>query len=133
MRKLTLCLGLALIAAVFQASSPGLSASDNATFPIEIQKVLATPEQELDLGFAALVFAKEIYPTLDMATYSRKIDALVYGAKSFIDQQGKYDPDSIVRALNTYLYRVHGLHYDDSENARDKQDNYFIIGILDTK
>lgn len=96
-------------------------------------RLLRTPEEKLDVGFAALILAREVYPKLDVAAYSKKIDGLAAQAQEFIARHGRGDPDSVIRALNSFLYKVHGLHYDPSLEAWDKTENYFLPKILDTK
>jgi regulator of sirC expression with transglutaminase-like and TPR domain len=103
------------------------------TIPPDIREILSLPEDKIDTGLAALTFAKEIYPDVDTAAYSARIDDLVGEAKQFIDRHGKHDPDSVIRALNTWYYRVWGIQYDHSPDARANQDNYFINRTLDTK
>ncbi|GAA0705203.1 transglutaminase family protein [Dokdonella soli] len=104
-----------------------------ATFPRDIQKVLSLPEDQIDTGLAALTFAKEIYPYIDVAAYSSKIDELAEGARQFIARHGKHAPDSVIRALDSYYYKVWGVQYDKAPNGRATQENYFINGILDRK
>lgn len=102
-------------------------------FPADIQKILDLPESKIDTGLAALTFAKEIYPEIDVAAYSARIDALANGAALKIQIYGKYDPDSVIRALNTYYHFEFGVRYDKSEYGRQKRENYFLNGIMDTR
>jgi len=121
------------------AASTALAAKTHApttspeVFPAEIERLFALPEDQIDTGLAALTFAKEIYPDIDVAAYSAWIDSLAGDARRFIARLGRYDPDSVIRALNTYYYRSWGVQYDKSPTARATQGNYFINGILDTK
>jgi regulator of sirC expression with transglutaminase-like and TPR domain len=104
-----------------------------ATFPADIQRVLDLPENRIDTGWAALTFAREIYPEIEVVAYSARIDALAAEARQFIARQGRRDPDSVVRALNTWYYRSYGVQYDHAPNGRATRSNYFINGLLDTK
>lgn len=97
----------------------------------EIDKLLSTPEQDIDIGIAALTLAKEIYPELDIRAYSQKIDAMVAVAR--IVANGSKDPNYRIRALNTFLYKYAGIKYDMSDPNADKLQNRFLNGILDTK
>jgi hypothetical protein len=65
-------------------ASPLAGASD-------IDRVLALPEEKIDIGIAALTFAKEFYPSLDVAAYSRKIDQLANQVR--VLAQGTQDPE----------------------------------------
>ena len=105
----------------------------DALIPPHIQRQLDLPERKIDVGIAALTFAKEVDPDVDIAGYSRRIDQLVDGAQSVIQRQGRYDPDSVVRALNTFFYQVEGFHYDFSPDAYNKPENRYLTGVLDTK
>lgn len=95
-----------------------------------ILKQLELPENRIDVGIAALTFAKEFYPTLDIPAYSRQIDLLVDKARALAN--GTQDPERRIRVLNTVL-RDAGYHYDRDPFARNRQEYYFLNGILDTK
>lgn len=99
----------------------------------ETERVLRTPDAALDVGLAALALAKEIYPELDINLYSDKIDVLAAKAKAVIAHYGRHDPESVIRGLNTFLYKIHGLEYDTSPDAWEKKENYFLVKLLDTK
>ncbi|MGH8458127.1 MAG: transglutaminase family protein, partial [Nevskiales bacterium] len=102
-----------------------------AGFPRDIQKQLNLPEQQLDIGIAALTFAKAIYPDLDIAAYSSRIDLLADRVRQLAG--GSQDPEQRIRALNTVIYLHEGIRYDHSPDARSRQEYYFLNGILDTK
>jgi regulator of sirC expression with transglutaminase-like and TPR domain len=114
-------------------ATPQKAGQGSSVFSPEVRKILALPEKQIDIGIAALTFAKEVYPEIDIAAYSLKIDMLADQARRTVLRYGKYDPDSVIRALNTYYYRVHNVQYDKSPEGREKQENYFINAILDTK
>lgn len=97
----------------------------------EIDKLLALPEDKIDIGIAALTLAKKFYPNLDVAAYSGKINDLAEKARWLA--RGTQDPELRIRVLNTVLFRQEGFHYDQNPNSRSKQDYYFLNGILDTK
>lgn len=106
------------------AAPPGL-------IPADIQQQLSLPESEIDIGIAALTFAKEIYPDIDIQAYSQKIDVLADKVRWLA--QGTRDPERRIRALNTVLFRNEGFHYDRDPFSRSVQRYYFLNGILDTK
>jgi regulator of sirC expression with transglutaminase-like and TPR domain len=114
-------------------SMVGIANAADSFIPPSIQKQLDLPEQKIDIGIAALTFAKEIYPDINVAEYSGRIDQLVKQVRNVIDHQGRYDPDSVIRAINTYLYKSEGFHYDRSDTAYKKVENYYLNGVLDTK
>lgn len=103
-------------------------------FSHEVRALLELPEDKIDLGRAALTFGKEIYPAIDIETYSRKIDAMATDARRFVQRHApKSDPESIIRALNTYYYKVWRVRYDNSAGGRARQENYFLHHTLDTR
>ena len=97
----------------------------------EMGRQVKLPEDQIDVGIAALTFAKEIYPEIDIAAYSRKIDALADQVRQFAD--GTQDPERRIRVMNTVLFRMQGFHYDRDPFSRNKLEYYFLNGILDTK
>lgn len=97
----------------------------------DIDQILSLPEDKIDVGIAALTFAKEIYPDLDIQAYSRKIDYLADETRQLAG--GTTDPERRIRVLNTVIYRIEGFHYDRDPFSRSKQEYYFLNGILDTK
>ncbi|MEW6331086.1 MAG: transglutaminase family protein [Pseudomonadota bacterium] len=122
-----------VVALVLYLFGVDYAAADSPVLPPAIQKQLNLSEDKIDIGIAALTFAKEIYPQIDISDYSARIDKLVERARFFIRSQGRYDPDSIIRALNTFFYQREGFHYDRSEDAFNKIENHYLTGVLDTK
>lgn len=102
-----------------------------ADYEKEIDKLFALPEEKIDVGMAALIIAKEIYPYLDIKAYSAKIDTLAANVRLLT--KGSLDPDWRVRVLNTYLFRTEGFRYDKDDVYVTKRDNRYLNGILDTK
>lgn len=97
----------------------------------KLDKILALPEEKLDIGIAALTLAKEIYPDLDIKAYSAKIDSMAAKVRALT--QGSTDPDFRVRALNTYLYQIEGIGYDKADPNARKIQNRYLNGIISTK
>ncbi|CAN5402993.1 hypothetical protein BH11PSE7_BH11PSE7_36880 [soil metagenome] len=100
---------------------------------LETDRLLALPENKVDIGLAAITFAKEIYPDLDVAAYNRKIDDLAAQARRQIALRNAREPDDIIRTLNTFFYKQWGVRYDDAPDRYRKRDNFFINGLLDTR
>lgn len=101
-------------------------------FSPAVRAVLELPEKCIDTGRAALVFGTEIYPAIDVEAYSRKIDALAMEAGGLVRRYAANgEPDAVIRALNTWYYKVWGVRYDDEGKAR--QENYFLHNILDSR
>lgn len=97
----------------------------------EIDRLLALPENKIDIGIAALVFAKEVYPDIDVAAYSEQIDLLANKVRWMA--KDTHDPEQRIRVLNTVFFRLEGFRYDRDPFSRTKQEYYFLNGILDTR
>jgi regulator of sirC expression with transglutaminase-like and TPR domain len=124
----------ALVLCIFGAAHTATALSaDLPAIPLSIQKQLQLPEDKIDIGLAALTFAKEIYPHINVTDYSKRIDQLAERARYLIQSQGRYDPDRIIRALNTFFYQREGFRYDRSADAFSKIENHYLTGVLDTK
>ena len=115
-----------LIAAIILFPCPSL-----AVLPSEVRDLSTLPENKIDIGRAALILAKEIFPQIDIAAYSAKIDEIVAGVRKTTN--GSDDPDYRIRALNTYLYKIYGMHYDKSDPYVKEDKNRFINGVLDNR
>ncbi len=126
-RVVTLALWIAALcpAPVVQAGQ------GNPLIPPEIQKQLDLPEEKIDIAIAAFTFAKEFYPNLDIAAYSKRIDLIADKARQLA--QGTTDPETRIRILNTVIHQMEGFHYDRSPFARSRQEYRFLNGILDTR
>jgi regulator of sirC expression with transglutaminase-like and TPR domain len=121
---------LVLVVYVFAILDTAIAADPHA-IPPPIQKQLQLPEEKIDIGLAALTFAKEFYPHLDIAAYSQRIDRIADKARQLAHDTE--DPETRIRVLNTVIHQMEGIHYDRSPLARSRQDYYFLNGILDTK
>ncbi|MBC5765831.1 transglutaminase family protein [Ramlibacter albus] len=101
--------------------------------PAAVSDLLALPEDRIDVGRASLVLAREVYPRLDVERYSSRIDEMVRGARQYMASQPSRNYIDTLIAFNTYMFRHWGMAYDHAADARDKQANYFLNGILDTR
>jgi len=109
-------------------------AADNNTesdFVVVIRELETLPEEDIDIGNAALALAKDIHPDLDIEAYSARIDSLAEKVKKLAN--GSKDPDIRVRSINTVLYWEEGIEYDLSDPLGENIDNRLISGIMDTK
>ncbi len=104
--------------------SPSFSETD-------VKSLAKLSENEIDIGLSALVLAKEVFPAIDIQSYSTKIDTIVSAVREFT--RGNTDPDFRVRALNTYLYKVFGMKYDLNDPHLRNIQNRYLTGILDTR
>ncbi len=104
-------------------------------FPEEIiqsiDQLSSLEKDQIDISRVCLLFAKEIYPDLNVDDYSNKLDQMVKEIQQFTGNNT--DPDYRIRALNTYLYQRQGFHYDTEDPYAQKLKNRYINGLLDTK
>lgn len=119
-----------LVASLLATSS---LASSLAIASPETDRLLKLPETQINIGIAALTFAKEIYTDLDVEAYNRKIDDIASQARRQIAVNKARHPEDVIRTLNTFFYKQWGVRYDDAPNRYRKRDNYFLNGILDTR
>jgi regulator of sirC expression with transglutaminase-like and TPR domain len=102
-----------------------------------VEDIFELPEEEINIGVASLVLAKEFYPNMNVDFFLYAFD---YMAQRFNSVFGHIkDPDERVRALNTYFYRPgywnDGItfSYDDDDLNVRKLSNRFINGYIATK
>ncbi|MGD8777416.1 MAG: transglutaminase family protein [Ignavibacteria bacterium] len=102
-----------------------------------IEDILKLSEDEINIGIASLVLAKEFYPNLNVQFFLQAFDYLADRYKYYF---GKYtDPNDRIGALNTYLYKPGfwndsiTFSYDDDDLQVVKLDNKFINGYIANK
>lgn len=124
---------LLLLAVVMLAAAEAIPAQAARGYSLSepLLQLASTPEAQIDLGRAALVLAKDIYPDISIDAYSRQIDELAAKAKGLA--RGSTDPEQRIRALNTVLFRDSGFHYDRDPFSRSREDYYFLNRVLDTR
>lgn len=98
---------------------------------LSVRNIITMPEDKIDVGIAALSFAKEIYPDFDVTAYSNKIDTLAERVRQLA--KGTRNPDKRIRCLNTVM-----LLYEKYRGTRDlatarKSEMYYLNRVLDTK
>jgi len=102
-----------------------------------IHDIIKLPEEEIDIGLATIVLAKEIYPEIDVNYYLNLIDVIAIGVFSLT--QGSEDPLARIATMNTFFYRegewnkFQPLEYDLDDLKASKLKNRFLTGYLDTK
>lgn len=102
-----------------------------------IQEILELPENEIDLGLAVLVLAKEVYPNMNV---DRFIEILDFQA-SRIDLllQGIEDPEVRIGMMNSYLYKADwwndslSYSYDIQDLEANNKENQFLNGLISTR
>lgn len=113
------------------SAPPEQPASTEPTFSKAVEKLLALPEDKIDIGTAAFTLAKEVYPDVDIAAYSQRLDDLAQKVRQLANDPK--DPETRVRALNTVLHLNEDFRYDHSPGARENLDNLFLHRYLDRR
>jgi regulator of sirC expression with transglutaminase-like and TPR domain len=104
----------------------------------QLEQLANLSEEEIDLGEVALLLASEAYPDLDIPRYVAQLDRLAAEIRRFTDQmrsrtRSAAEPDYVIRAMNTYLYKRLGFHYDREDMYATQLKNRYLNGVLDTK
>jgi regulator of sirC expression with transglutaminase-like and TPR domain len=86
-------------------------------------------DEDIVLAEAALLYAKEEYPDLDIEKYIRKIDFLAEEIKKNIVLGS--DPNVSISEINKYLFTVAGFRGNDEDYYDPK--NSFLNDVLDRK
>lgn len=92
-------------------------------------RLVSRPETAIDLAEAALLIAKEEYPTLEVGRYLSYLDAM---AAEVRDRVGcAEDPHRLIAGLSDYLFREQGFrgNTDDYYDPR----NSFLNDVLDRR
>lgn len=95
------------------------------------ESLLSLPENKIDVATVALTLAKEIYPDINVAEYSAKIDALAEKVRRLT--RGTQDPDQRIRCLNTVIL-LHEKFQGTRELASAREsERYYLNRVLDTQ
>jgi len=95
----------------------------------ELVKMTQQRDEEIDLGRAALVLAKQRYPDVAVEPYLAALDAIAAAVRRQLGEDA--DPRRMVAQLNRQLYEVEGFR----GNERDYYDprNSYLNEVLDRK
>jgi len=102
-----------------------------------IEQILELPEEQIDLGVALLVLAKDAYPKINIDFFDYALDFMANGLNQLM--QGRTEPEARIAMMNTYLYRPGWWNdsltftYDLDDLEASKTDNQFLNGYLATK
>ena len=79
----------------------------------QLQTILSGPEQEIDLGAAALTVARLEYPKLNVARYVAKLDHFSASAAERLAVGAA--PLQLIQALNAFLFEEEGFQGDSAD------------------
>lgn len=104
----------------------------------EMERLANLTEEQIDLGHVALLLATEAFPGLEVKRYEKQLDRLAAEIRQFTKMMRSRTadaakPDYLIRAMNTYLYKRLGFHYDQDDLNALQLKNRYLNGVLDTK
>ena len=105
-RALRACLLVLMCFAVAAAEEPLANEGRKGLQAKSIDEVLALPDEEIDIGMAALLIGREYDPTFDAARYVVRLDQTALELRDRIG--GESDPEKIVAIINDYLFTESG-------------------------
>lgn len=95
----------------------------------EFRKAVDRPEEQIDLGRAALTIALTDYPDLDVASYLACIDHVALEVSRRLDSEG--DIYRSIAALNYVLFKQYGFHGNRNDYFDPK--NSFMNEVIERK
>lgn len=96
---------------------------------LDFARMVRRPETAIDLAEAALLIAKEEYPTLEVGRYLSDLDAMAAEVRDRVCCSE--DPHRLIAGLSQYLFREQGFrgNTDDYYDPR----NSFLNDVLDRR
>lgn len=104
---------------------------------VPIEEILQLPNEQIDLGKACLILAKDAYPNLDIERFDYVLDYMADQIRRLV--QDITDPEFRIGALNTYLYQKGWWNdsltftYDLEDLEAKSKHNRFLNGYLSTR
>jgi len=95
----------------------------------ELVKMTQQRDEEIDLGRAALVLAKQRYPDIAVEPYLAALDAIAAAVRRQLGEDA--DPRRMVAQLNRQLYEVEGFRGNEREYYDPR--NSYLNEVLDHK
>lgn len=109
-------------------SDPQSNSPDSGTFRDEFALLVSRPEEDLDLGLAALLVAGEEYPQLNVAEHLARLDGFAEAVLGRADE-GIAAPE-MAQAVSRYLFEDQG--FQGNANDYYNPDNSYFNRVLDT-
>ena len=117
---------------ILTSAGPAVTIAEMSRTAVREQflRMIARPDDELDLASAALLIAKEEYPALDVSEYRSRLDRLAERARPRM-QGIDGNPFAVIDALNTCLFVEEGFRGNTDEYFDPR--NSFLNEVLDRK
>lgn len=97
-------------------------------FREDFARMIARPEEDLDLGLAALLVAGEEYPELDVAEHIKRLDGFADAVRQRAPE--KLMPEELAKLVGRYLFLEQGFQGNSSDYYNP--DNSYFNRVLDT-
>ena len=107
-------------------SGSGPSRADH--FREEFARMIARPEEDLDLGQTALLVAGEEYPELDVAEYLERLDDFADAVRQRAPEW--LPPEELAKTVGRYLFEEQGFQGNSGDYYNP--DNSYFNRVLDT-
>lgn len=124
-----------LLAGVALLAATGLAQAASAQTVSETERLarelLGVPDNQLDIGNAALRLSALVYPDVDLARGLRTLDSIAERAR--IVAGNRTDPELRIRALNTVLYKELRIHYDFDDMMGEQAGTHTLWRLLLTR
>ena len=104
------------------------SAADSGSFREEFARMIARPEEDLDLGRAALLVAGEEYPEMDVAEHLRRLDGYADAVRRLAPDG--LPPEELARLVGRYLFEEQRFQGNSTDYYNP--DNSYFNRVLDT-
>ncbi|HRX16650.1 MAG TPA: transglutaminase family protein [Spirochaetota bacterium] len=98
---------------------------------MSIFEYLEQPEEKWNIGVAALLLSKDMYPDIEFSKYTNIIDGIASRVEVYV--QNRTDPEYRIAAINTVLFREYGFGYDKNDFLGRNPYNHFISSVLDRR
>lgn len=104
---------------------------------LNIDKILTMPEEDIDLGIACLVLAKDAYPNLNIQRFDNILNFMALRINLLM--QGNTVPEARIGMMNTFLYRSGPWNdsltftYDLDDLEANQKNNQYLNGYLATR
>ena len=104
------------------------SSSAAGSFREEFARMITRPEEDLDLGRAALLVAGEEYPGLDVAEHLRRLDGFAEAVRQRSPEG--LQSEELAKLLGRYLFEEQGFRGNSADYYNP--DNSYFNRVLDT-
>ena len=94
-------------------------------------KVIAAPEEKIDLAEAAFLIAAEEYTDLDVNAELERLDALAAAARTRIGDVALTDSDEFIRRFNEFIFQELGFRGNETDYYDPK--NSFLNDVLERR